>query len=49
MAVSQGTPTSFFYISDDDPMLAFLELASSLADPPSVLSISYSDAEAARS
>ena len=46
MAVSQGTPTSFFYIpgsggpSVEDPILAFLELAASLAAPPEVLSIS---------
>lgn len=51
MAVSQGTPTSFFYIpgsggpSVEDPILAFLELAASLAAPPEVLSISYGEAE----
>ena len=51
MAVSQGTPTSFFFIpgsggpSVEDPMLAFLELAASLAAPPEVLSISYGEAE----
>jgi len=40
-------PTDFFYVSptDEEPMVSFLELLASLKAPPSVLSISWDNAE----